>query len=275
MRATSAGSASLKIRMRSGDVNVPSFPVVVAPVTTIGIHAMIICEDNKCPVTEERIEEMISSANEIYEQVCIQFYLASLTVTNLPSAYNILPSSVTNNIGDVWSHSRLAGLMSNTGGIECYFVNGIVNNHGEITSIRGLTSNSGVVIARQGNLITLAHEIGHLCGADDIYDSDQESSDMVSEYVSYEHTLSDWNGGCAGHGASGARYYPHGQKLCFLIPKLLMYGYGSENKRDITFGDVYGLGSAGILGLDDSPLEPGGVSIGFKSGANFSQPVCQ
>ena len=52
----------------------------------------------------------------------------------------------------------------------------------------------------------------------------------------------DWNGGCNGKGAGGARYYPSGTTMGEIIPRLVMYGIARENnaRRDITRGNVDG-----------------------------------
>lgn len=53
----------------------------------------------------------------------------------------------------------------------------------------------------------------------------------------------DWNGGCDGKGASGARYYKIGTTMANIVDRMLMLGVvpESDSRRDITNGGIYGV----------------------------------
>lgn len=276
MKGTTAGSAALKIRMREGERDVPTFSVKVAPVQTIGIHAMIICNDGEVPIGQDKIDTMIKTANDIYAQVGMRFYLADITTTNLPSAYDIAPSVVTNDIGDVWRHWQVASLMSGTGGIECYFIHRIVDERRRQTQTAGLTSSYGIVLASICTPYTLAHEIGHLCGAEDIYDYAGSVTNMLPGWVCCENCSEDWNGGCNGRGASGARYYPLGTRMNAIVKRILMNGVETDDEigRDITNGNVHGYRGVKRPGTAVTQYEEGSVAVGFEFGGAFSFPNC-
>jgi len=271
---TAEGAATLRIRMRGGDRGFPSFSVLVVPVQTVGIHAMIIGRDGSMPVSQNQIENMINAANDIYSQVGMRFYLASIATTNLQAAYNIAPSDVTNDIGNVWRHSQLASLQSGTGGIECYFVNQILDDKGQNSYIAGLTSNSGISLASSCSVYTLAHEIGHLCGAEDIYDHVAGNPrDTLPGCVCNDKCGEDWNGGCIGRDEAGARYYQYGLRMNILVKRLLMNGFDSESEvgRDITIGSVTGYyPRISGVGYEQRPC-----CVGFEYGGLFRLPICQ
>ena len=98
---------------------------------------------------------------------------------------------------------------------------------------------------------TLAHEIGHAFGMDDIYlSNDQQKDDgdplvelLAGDKVSFSHMPYDWNGGCLGHGSAGARYYRSGTSMMGLVGRLLMLGSvpSADVRRDISNGGIYGV----------------------------------
>lgn len=101
---------------------------------------------------------MISIADDIYAQIGMSFYHASVCMTNIPDAYTITRYDEDD---EIWNHAKLTSLKSNTGGVECYFVEDVVDAKGKSANILGLTSRSGVVLVRDAPNLTLAHEIGH------------------------------------------------------------------------------------------------------------------
>ena len=53
----------------------------------------------------------------------------------------------------------------------------------------------------------------------------------------------DWNGGCNGKGAGGARYYRSGTSMEEIVGRMLMLGEVPkvDVRRDVTAGSVYGV----------------------------------
>ena len=173
----------------------------------------------------------------------------------------------------VWSHDRLTAVMSNVDGVECYFVKGIYDEKGNADSIRGLTSESGIVISACAAENTLAHEIGHLCGARDIYiEGPKGVCNISNDKVSMLNMPGDWNGGCVGHGSAGARYYAYGLDMKRVIGRLLMYGESSDDdrRRDLPAGDVLGVWYH--FENDVKVYERSDAPIGMVRGAGFAVP---
>ena len=74
---------------------------------------------------------------------------------------------------------------------------------------------------------------------------------FLTGFVCEERSPSDWNGGCSGHGESGARFYPQGTFQYKVVRRLLMDGRKEDAATgfDITAGPVYGLDANGEADL--------------------------
>jgi len=123
--------------------------------------------------------------------------------------------------------------------VELYFVNAL-----DGTDAAGLCWPEGIAIARNGTGHTIAHEVMHDCGLEDIYtveDSDGSDPNPVSGPVSAERIPADWGGG----------YYPLGLEQRELIPRLIMRGGGfgpeppSPTSIYLPRGTVYGWRNVG------------------------------
>jgi hypothetical protein len=106
--------------------------------------------------------------------------------------------------------------------------------------VNGLNSGEGLAINCKGgngaNARTLAHEIGHACKLDDIYNSDPNNGINTPDSLAKEEWApKDWNNG------PGAEYYKETRKQSELVRQLLMYGEFSNTKADIPLGRVYGV----------------------------------
>jgi len=86
----------------------------------------------------------------------------------------------------------------------------------------------GIAIAENAKPNTLAHEIGHACGLDDIF-LDDVGYELVSEALLGS---ANWSGG------TGTGYYPSGLLHRNLIQRLLMYGYQDGTEADIPLADL-------------------------------------
>ena len=95
------------------------------------------------------IPKMLREVNDIYAQVGMSFYLDSVTVTNIPDAYDLHYYSCATNNGVVtnyeWHVDRLVDVARNTGGLEVYFVNSFSDWRG----LRGVNCPLGIVISRR------------------------------------------------------------------------------------------------------------------------------
>ena len=227
VRGTEVGSTFLRVRLRDEPRQMPEFAVQVTQLRTIPIRAMIIESNGNIPQTESGIREMMRVANEVYSQVGMQFVLASVCTTNVEDAVNIDRSG---HAHSRWNFDEVTSWLPTGDGIECYFVGGIFGRDGRLGRINGLASSAGIVIAACAGSKTLAHEIGHLCGARDIYPTRANIS-LLTDKISESNAPLDWNGGCCGQGSYGVRYYGLGTSMLTLVERLLMCGVSEENDQ--------------------------------------------
>jgi len=247
VRGISVGDAQLEVLIGGRERQAPTFTLKVVEPQTFKITAWIVSNDKQKPARQiEDVQAMIAPLNDIYRQVGVSFYLDSITVTNIPDAYNALydePSSPTS----TWTFDDIVGISSGTGGLECYFIKQFVDSADTLAA----NSSSGMVVACDADYLVVAHEIGHAFGMRDIYSSNEKdkSADdpLISlnsgDLASYTHMMDDWSGGCDGHGAGGARYYESGALMTEILSRMLMNGLrgSNDNARDITAGMVYGV----------------------------------
>ena len=224
----------VKIEVQIGDARSPRprFPAKVVTNSVLGVSAWVISGADGPAMTYDQVEQKFAKANEIWKQAGVEFHLDDFVVTNKPDMLEIGYTS-TNNLPTVYD---LTAINPAVGVLKVYFVNVI---HGASTNgvVNGTTTRQGIVISANARMNTLAHEIGHALGLKDVYVVHQyaPAGMCVSGPVSEEKMPDDWNGG------TGQRYYRPGTRIESLIPKLLMYGNGVDDKADITIGDVYGL----------------------------------
>lgn len=162
------------------------------------------------------VANLISDVNKIYQQVTLSFEIKSLVYTNDADLAII-------NRRDRQQRRRLCDIAHNTGGVEIYFVQRIDGN------VNGMSPSGGVIVTQNISARSLAHELGHACGLSDIYVRHKDFGDTVDGLPSRERMPNDWG------------WYPPYVSQADVIRRMLMYGYESPMKIDITYGDVYGL----------------------------------
>ena len=255
----------------------PTFMLQVVAETTVKLRAWIIGSGSQWAQSESDVRDMVEIANDIYRQVGVKFEIVEpIVMTNIPTAYN--PTIETDCI-DRWKVSQIVSLAEGTDGLECYFVNAFYDEIGTI----GYNCPSGAVLTAFADGRTLAHEIGHAMGLHDIYVSNaSKTNDVITlkavdadERPRYGHLELDWNCGCEGHGAGGVRYYGKSLMMNDIIERLLMHGEGSALGRDISYGNVFGVGYEGDGKIDgDWKLEL--APVGFFSNPGVTRnPVHQ
>ena len=163
VRGVSPGDAELKVIIGGRTRQAPAFPLKVVTQQVFKITAWIVEDENK--KTARKVEDvfsMVEPLNDIYRQVGVSFCLDSVTVTNIPAAYNLVYDEDPNG---GWDFDRLVDIGHGTGGIECYFVNDFIMLEGEKPPLAANTS-KGLVMSAMADATTLAHEIGHAFGRD-------------------------------------------------------------------------------------------------------------
>ena len=240
------------LRVRAGAVSAklgtcrsspPSFMFRVVTNRTVKLSAWIIADkDGRLARTAESVRDMVKTVNDIYAQVGVTFDLGDrIAVTNIPAAYDI--NEVYETEGH-WNLGHLTGLASGTGGLECYFVNNIIDDSADARAnfqVAGIHTNSGLVVSDLGNGITFSHEIGHAFGMRDVYASTSDGVDLLGK-TCWEWQPDDWNGGCSGGGEGRSRYYEGGTLQRDVIRLMLMDGEKADLSKgsDITYGGIWG-----------------------------------
>ena len=138
----------------------------------------------------------------------------------------------------MWTFDQLVDVRSGTGGLEVYFVNKIVSD-GRRGNTVGLFTADGIAIARAGTGVTLAYEVGHAFGMEDVY-SDKVNGDELRGFSCSARLPDDWSGGAAGNGSAGARYYRSGRRQTDIVKSMLMNGCtkSSSTGIDVSYGMV-------------------------------------
>ena len=118
-----------------------------------------------------------------------------------------------------------------------YFINGLERrNRFFDDQPNGNMTYNGIIVLGTITASTLAHEIGHLCGWEDIYAQRRRfTADELDAEVSEQWLPNDWNNG------TGGRFYPVLFSQKDAIKKLLMHGGDNGLRADISGGSVHGL----------------------------------
>lgn len=184
---------------------------------SIPIHAFIVCDADGSPaVATETVRDHISNLNLVFSQVVMDSELVRLAMITNESWLSVSSSNSA-------QHQALCATAHGTGGIELYYVE-------EIDDCVAFKTPSGLVVSRDANGLSVAHEVGHLCGLTDIYDDHEGTTLRVTGRSSRNRMPNDYG--------RPDFSIPHAKRL----EKLLMYGYQNSSKLAITGGDIYGLG---------------------------------
>ena len=261
--ATGMGLTQLKVDIAGYKKAPPSITVKGLTNSTVAVSFYIICDDNGTPaVSPETVTSALSTANEIYKQVAMNFaqngsitYITNSALLDIPRESNLFPYIYPN----LWDVTSCA---SNTGGLEVYFVRQI----GEAYGLADTRFWKGIAIASNAPAPVMAHEIGHACRLSDIYDNQNGVYVSMSELPQPSWEAQDWNNG------PSPQYYAPGRTQVELLQRLLMFGEGGVSSAcDIPLGKVYGVGiSSGTnyvrglikVGLDNAgyPMDRNPVS---------------
>ena len=271
VEGVSTGTVDVVVHIGDCQSDPPKFKVYVVNEKVVDIRAWLISNKNgDTAFSEEEVRQMVRGASDIYAQVGVSLNLVEpITVTNIPAAYDASYNSLTNGY---WAFDQIVDIASNTGGIECYFINSFIDYEYTVAA----NSINGMVITSRALSASLAHEIGHAFGLHDIYRSNSQKrgngEDLleIPTYVkaSSQNVPSDWNGGCDGRNSPGTRYYEYGCTMHKLYSRMMMNGVKSfgDVGRDITAGNVYGVGYYYLQGQRVWFVNE--VAVGFMSVRN-------
>lgn len=201
---------------------------VVVNSAEVDVHCCIIGkqEDStiEYPVDENEISSILNEVNLVFRQVAIRFCVRSYQmVTN-----NALSSI---DISNEAMRRQLYATMSSSSGVKLFFVPELYNTRAVAT-----WSPFGIIVGPHATGVTLAHELGHACGLEDIYDWFEVSSNVV---MTVEGDISP-----ARMPYDCGRYHTVSSQG-ELVTRLLMYGYEDRTGVDITYGDIDGVWYSG------------------------------
>ena len=201
---------------------------VVVNSAEVDVHCCIIGkqEDStiEYPFDEHRITSMIDEASLIFRQVAMRFRVSSYQmITN-----NALSAIVVTNSA---MRSQLYATMTAASGMKLFFVHELRDTNATAT-----WSPFGIIVGLRATGVTLAHELGHACGLEDIYDWFEVTSNVV---MTVEGDISP-----ARMPYDCGRYHTVSSQG-ELVTRLLMYGYEDRTGVDITYGDIDGVWYSG------------------------------
>jgi hypothetical protein len=238
------GVAKAKVDIIGFTGTTPTIEMEILEKKTVNAYVYIIRKDDgTSPArTEAEVASLIVDVNKYYSQVAMEIvvqggvrYINKTDWLTIQSAGNYAEQDV------------MQSTTNNTGGIEIYFVDDI---EGSATGVNYSPSNAaaGLMVEDGGNARTVAHEIGHAAGLEDIYDQ-KGGTTLSNDPVKEVWEPKDWNSG------SGPAYYEATLKQPGLVQRLLMYGYTSTTKADIPRGQVHGLNTSEVAGLRNVGLQ--------------------
>lgn len=207
---------------------------------TVMVYLHIVRDDNgnNAALSAEQFQSWLNEANQIWTQAAVEFQMASNVVYIDRTDWLAISSS------NGWSEYKdLQSFSTNTGGLEVYCVN-------QIDGCSGLSYNDnapedGTTLGNNATGLTLAHELGHAFGLDDIYlfwPHDNPTVEIPLAPVESDDALADW---CyeledGGYG---------GMLKTALLLRLLMLGDTWPNAADIPIGQIRGINDTGHFDL--------------------------
>jgi hypothetical protein len=173
--------------------------------------------------TPASVTNKVNEANTFLRRAGVRLIIHSIEFEDDSQLYNIPNKEL---------QARLMGLNYSTAvpELKVFFVNSIDNG-----DTAGFECKYGIAISKSANNTTLAHEVGHACGWQDVYDalSDFPYTDIFDAGVVKAEYLDpkDW----------GVGWYDETLQQFDLVKRLLMYGYSNEGRGHIPHGSVYGV----------------------------------
>lgn len=222
----------------------------------VKLYIWVVRDENRNPAfSEDKIEEWVNKANLIFEQVAIDFKIEETRFINADDDNGFWTISK-ENLSQLTSYPSTLTNYSRGEGLEIFFVHEVTFAAGvSVPAING--PNSGIVVGagrtRNNGFInavstTLAHELGHACGLEDIYVSGGSGSINISSNI---NPSSKWlKKDCTAHIQSDihsvAGYYQFDIKHVNLIKRLIMFGGAAsadvkKERADISLDEVYGV----------------------------------
>jgi len=222
------GEGDVVVRADFAGCPEPKMRFTLKPVDmrTVTIYPCEVLDVKEAPtITRAYVEQLLVGVNDIYRQVGLQFVSAEVTtvVSNQWNREGLSRRSV---------GAAIRNHMTNTGGVEVYFIKGSGMNMEPL----GSANVYGVIVRKSSGYGVLAHEIGHACRLCDIYVEKDGVQLHDDDYIlQQEHMPLDWGN------------YRGVVDQSVIIEELLMNGKEVGDRwyatgRDIPLGSIFGLG---------------------------------
>ena len=209
------------------------FNIQILEPKTVNVVAYIVCKDDgsDAPITPTEVSEKIIKTNN--DHLC--YAAMTLNLVEIKYVSNTVWQTVVYGSGTPSPQMLEFEAVTNpSNGLKLFFVDKIVHVNG-VDNAAGLRRPNAIAIAPNANITTLAHEIGHACGLNDIYDYRRDGNNnlilLQGPVAADRMNPLDWAGG----------FYAEGLQQAELVKRLLMHGYTSNTKGSIPHGDVFGL----------------------------------
>ena len=251
VRGAEEGEDELQVSIEGaqGNFGIPPFHVKVLPLTVVTAKVGIVTTaTTDWSVQTQRVATLVANANAVLAQAGL-----AIEIDGIPVAIPDLPGGGYYELDEEGTAVLdLFQMLSGTGIIKLYFVGNILESTGYDPA--AFDSDQGMALSVTASGVTLAHEICHRCGLEDIYAVHPFAPSWVVEgEISEERLPSDW--GCYRLGGEAPILQTN------LISRLLMYCFNEPDATDIPSDEVYGLWHIGdILEGDwDEGLAPVGL----------------
>ncbi len=265
-QGVSSGDATLVFNMPGYVDDMPQIRLHVFPeIVRIPLHRYYAIDINSVPIVPTTdFASAIVRINQIWRQAGVEFYWAD-TIRTMTDPYYMEPSKTDPATMLIWQQAvaspgvnvffvnRLQGFSSNTAAFTLY-----PRNTGELGWM------IGVVVPQGTTPETIAHELGHACGLDDIYWNDRNDPFLIPAELHQPATTvlssDDQTGPTA--------YYAPNLSGSQLIRRLLMNGdddHGSDS-IDISLSSV-----KGVSRTNDVRFLATGVSSVYRAPSSYGQ----
>lgn len=224
--ALGEGEVSVDVEGAHGELNLPPFHVKVVPLTLVTAKVGIVVSTNQLPAANTNtIRNMFRIANDLLIQLGLQI------VPIEPFSYIPDEGGFFDMIQKSTAEQTLKAQLSQPGGMEIYFVGSIHSAEGDL--VVGCNSSSGLLLGGLGDGRALAHETGHACGLQDIYEHHAGTELAVNWELSPDVMPDDW-----GHYVTD---YGDIYDTAAVLRRLLMFGVNYGFNADIPSGYIKGL----------------------------------
>lgn len=185
----------------------------------VNLHCCVVRaegDESSNPTGAQQISNELVEVNRVFRQVAMSFRLDSCVYTNDSALASIVETNVVQLVD-------LMSILDCGEGLNLYFVPRIIGDS------HAFHTEYGIVFGRNFTANEIAHELGHACGLEDVYDWADGTDAVIGGELRKSWMPDDWG------------RYRTVTTQDGILKRLLMYGYTGSQGVDMTYGDVYGL----------------------------------